>query len=219
MRAPTNVPLLLSPHPDIRDIRSTQLPWTSATRVPGVRFHLRAAAGGAAQRGRVTRVLLALFIALAGSLGGCASPFHWIKDGFSAQHAEARFAACQLEAERLRYVASESDEERETRTRHEAGLCMKADGWRWAQTDGESASDSASSAASENPASTSGGPSADSDGTQSPRAAAQRPAAPDTEPASQGSDEKTAAKPNESSSSDTGGAEEEEDDEEDDDEE
>ena len=168
---------------------------------------------------RSTQRLFAVFVALAGSLGGCASPFHWIKNGFSPQHAEAKFAACQLEAERLRYVASESDEERETRTRHEAGLCMKADGWRWAQTDGESASDSSSSAASENPSSRSGGGSADSESTQNMSAAVPRSAAPDAEPASEGTDAKTAANPNESSASDAGGTEAEDDDEEDDDEE
>lgn len=214
MRAHTNIPLLLS----LRlDIRSAQPPGTGATRVPKVRFRRRIAGDCAGQRDRVASALFALFIALAGSLGGCATPFRWIKDGFSAQHAEAKFAACQLEAERLRYVASESDQERETRTRHEAGLCMKADGWRWTQADGESASDSSGSAADENPGGRSGGRIADPDGTQSVSAALSRPAAPDAEPGAEGADAKTAAKPNDSSGS--GGAEEEEDDEDDDDEE
>lgn len=167
---------------------------------------------------RSTQLLFVLIIAVTSSLGGCASPFRWLKDGFSAQHAEAKFAACQLEAERLRYVASESDEERETRTRHEAGLCMKADGWRWAQTDGESASDASSSAAGENSASRSGG-GADPESTQSMSAAVQRPTAPDADSASEGADAKAAAKPNESSGSDAGGAEEDDDEEDDEEEE
>lgn len=103
------------------------------TRWPGCRV----AAGGA-------RLLLSIWIALLCSLDGCATPFHWVKDGFTAQHADARLAACQLEAERLRYFSEESDEQRDTRTHHEASLCMKADGWHWVQGDSDSASESAS---------------------------------------------------------------------------
>lgn len=91
--------------------------------------------------------LLGLLWGLAGILTGCASSFHWMKEGFTAQHAEAKLAACQLEAERLRYFSSEPEEERAARTRHEAGLCMKADGWRWVESDGEVASEAPDAAA------------------------------------------------------------------------
>ena len=90
-----------------------------------------------------SRSSLALLVGLAVSLSGCASSFQWVKDGFSAQHAEARYASCQLEAERLRYSSDESDEERQARIRHEAGLCMKADGWQRVESSGSLASESA----------------------------------------------------------------------------
>lgn len=216
MRATKNIPLLLSPS---LAICRAQLTRKSAARVPKMCSRRRIAAESAGQRSRAASGLLALFIALAGSLAGCATPFHWIKDGFSAQHAEAKFAACQLEAERLRYVASESDEEREARTRHEAGLCMKADGWRWTQADGESESGSSSGSASEGPANRSGGRGADPDHTQSVSAAARRPGAPDAETGSEGAEAKTAAAPDERESSDGSGAKEEDDEEDDDEEE
>lgn len=85
-----------------------------------------------------------LLVGLAVGLGGCSSSFMWVKDGFSAQHAEARYASCQLEAERLRHFSSESDEEREARIGHEAGLCMKADGWQRVELSGSPAGESAS---------------------------------------------------------------------------
>lgn len=84
-----------------------------------------------------------LLVGLAVGLGGCSSSFMWVKDGFSAQHAEARYASCQLEAERLRHFSSESDEEREARIGHEAGLCMKADGWQRVELSGSLAGESA----------------------------------------------------------------------------
>lgn len=85
---------------------------------------------------------ISVLLGLAVSLGGCVGSFQWVKDGFSAHHAEAQFASCQLEAERLRYISGESDEDRAARIHHEAGLCMKADGWRWVQSDGSAASES-----------------------------------------------------------------------------
>lgn len=89
-----------------------------------------------------SRPRFALIVSFAACLGGCASSIQWVKDGFSAQHAEARYASCQLEAERLRYFSGESDEERETRVRHEAGLCMKADGWQQVESSGSLVSES-----------------------------------------------------------------------------
>lgn len=88
--------------------------------------------------------VISVLLGLAVSLGGCAGSYQWVKDGFNAQHAEAQFASCQLEAERLRYISEESEDERAARIHHEAGLCMKADGWHWVQGDGSAASESAS---------------------------------------------------------------------------
>lgn len=89
------------------------------------------------------RPRFALLICLAACLGGCTSSLQWVKDGFSAQHAEAQYASCQLEAERLRYFSSESDEEREARIHHEAGLCMRAEGWQQVEGSGSPTSGSA----------------------------------------------------------------------------
>ncbi len=96
----------------------------------------------AARRQPPAGPVISVLLGLAVSLGGCVGSFQWVKDGFSAHHAEAQFASCQLEAERLRYISGESDEERAARIHHEAGLCMKADGWRWVQSDGSAASES-----------------------------------------------------------------------------
>ena len=84
---------------------------------------------------------MALGLALGSWLGGCASTYQWVKDGFSPPLAEAKLASCQLDAERLRYFSAESDEDRADRIRHEAHLCMTADGWRLVQSDGEGVSE------------------------------------------------------------------------------
>ena len=84
---------------------------------------------------------LALSLSLVAELSGCASTYQWVKDGFSPPLAEAKLASCQLDAERLRYFSAESDEDRADRIRHEAHLCMKADGWRLVQSDSDGASE------------------------------------------------------------------------------
>jgi hypothetical protein len=80
-------------------------------------------------------------LALGSALSGCSTTYKWVKEGFGPQHAQAQFAACQLEAERYRWSADEDQEERAARVLHEAQLCMKADGWRRVSEDGEAASD------------------------------------------------------------------------------
>lgn len=174
---------------------------------------------------RAAGLLMGILCGLTCSLTGCASSFHWVKDGFTAQHADAKFAACQLESERLRYFSSESDEEREARTRREAGLCMKADGWRWVESEGEAASDSAdpvgeksSIASAARPRQKDGARNPGSDGEQAPDGAAGEPADASSDAAA----DRAGDKPGEKSggtAEDKSGEDDESDDDEDEDEE
>ena len=62
----------------------------------------------AARRQPPAGPVISVLLGLAVSLGGCVGSFQWVKDGFSAHHAEAQFASCQLEAERLRSASLEA---------------------------------------------------------------------------------------------------------------
>jgi hypothetical protein len=86
---------------------------------------------------------LPLGLALALACSGCSTTYQWVKEGATRPQADSRYAACQLEAERLRWSTDEDDEERAARVQHEAQLCMRADGWRRVRDDGEAVSESA----------------------------------------------------------------------------
>ena len=91
---------------------------------------------------------LGLTLPLALALIGCSARYQWVKDGLSTSLADAKFASCQLEAERLSYSSVESDDDRAARVRHESHLCMKADGWRLTQIESAEPGDHASYASS-----------------------------------------------------------------------
>jgi hypothetical protein len=69
-------------------------------------------------------------------MAGCSSSFQWVKEGLSSAVADAKYASCQLTAERILYSSAEAEEDRAERIRHESHLCMQADGWRWTESDG-----------------------------------------------------------------------------------
>ncbi len=79
----------------------------------------------------------AIPLSLLGVFSGCAGPssYRWTKDGLSSSLADAKYAACQRDAELVPYAATETEEERTLRIRRQAQLCMKADGWSLNRTD------------------------------------------------------------------------------------
>lgn len=84
-----------------------------------------------------------LALGFVAALTGCfAGGNRWVKDGLSASLADAKYAACQRDAERQlesSAASAASEDERSARIRHESNLCMQADGWSLSRLDGSEA--------------------------------------------------------------------------------